>query len=112
RCRANLGGRDVDGGVRDRPTGGADRTGTARRLGLGSAAAGRFTGGEVIGMGDSATAWVDLYWLPLGAGGRFVRRNGRAYEWLMSRREHRAAQDLYHCGLMVCSDEILHAVEM
>ena len=25
---------------------------------------------------------VDLYWLPLGAGGRFVRRNGVIYEAL------------------------------
>jgi hypothetical protein len=27
-------------------------------------------------------ARVDLYWLPLGAGGRFVRLNGKAYEAL------------------------------
>lgn len=25
-------------------------------------------------------AGIDLYWLPLGAGGRFVRFNGRVYE--------------------------------
>jgi hypothetical protein len=25
---------------------------------------------------------VDLYWLPLGAGGHFVRLNGRIYEAL------------------------------
>ncbi|HEX6229829.1 MAG TPA: hypothetical protein VFZ41_10265 [Solirubrobacterales bacterium] len=29
-----------------------------------------------------ATAAVDLYWLPLGAGGHFVRLNGRIYEAL------------------------------
>lgn len=60
----------------------------------------------------STPAWVDLYWLPLGAGGRFVRRNGRAYEWWVARREHRAPLDLYHCALMVRADEVTYAVEM
>jgi hypothetical protein len=32
---------------------------------------------------------VDLFWLPLGAGGRFVRSNGRFYEALAARLEHR-----------------------
>ena len=30
---------------------------------------------------------VDLYWLPLGAGGWFVRLNGRAYEALVAARD-------------------------
>ena len=30
-------------------------------------------------------ATVDLYWLPLGAGGHFVRLNGRLYEALAAR---------------------------
>jgi hypothetical protein len=30
-------------------------------------------------------AAVDLYWLPLGAGGHFVRLNGRIYEALAAR---------------------------
>ena len=59
-----------------------------------------------------ADAWVDLYWLPLGAGGWFVRRNGRAYEWVVARREHRRPQDLYHAGLLVRHDGIGYAVEM
>jgi hypothetical protein len=46
-------------------------------------------------------AAVDLYWLPLGAGGRFVRLNGRAYEALMARLERRRAGDLYHSALQV-----------
>lgn len=29
---------------------------------------------------------VDLYWLPLGAGGHFVKLNGRAYEAVKARR--------------------------
>jgi hypothetical protein len=46
-------------------------------------------------------AYVDLYWLPLGAGGHSVRYNGRAYEWLVAHRERREPRDLYHAGLQV-----------
>jgi hypothetical protein len=44
---------------------------------------------------------VDLYWLPLGAGGWFVRLNGRIYEAIQARRERRNALDLYHSALEV-----------
>jgi hypothetical protein len=44
---------------------------------------------------------VDLYWLPLGAGGRFVRSNGRIYEALAARLQHRDRVDLYHAALEV-----------
>jgi hypothetical protein len=47
------------------------------------------------------TTGVDLYWLPLGAGGHFVRLNGRAYEALAARLQCRAACDLYHSALEV-----------
>lgn len=63
-------------------------------------------------MAGSTAAWVDLYWLPLGAGGQVVRRSGRAYEWCAARREHRAALDLHHCALLVRRDETTYAVEM
>ncbi|MBO9532271.1 MAG: hypothetical protein J7513_04765 [Solirubrobacteraceae bacterium] len=42
---------------------------------------------------------VTVVWLPLGAGGRFVARNGRAYERLLARREGRVAQPLFHAAL-------------
>jgi hypothetical protein len=58
------------------------------------------------------TAWIDLYWLPLGAGGHVVRWNGRLYERLSARRHHRPALDLYHAGLMVTSGGITYAIEM
>ena len=48
-----------------------------------------------------AAAAVDLYWLPLGAGGHFVRLNGRLYEALAARRQRRPAYDLYHSALQV-----------
>ena len=44
---------------------------------------------------------IDLYWLPLGAGGHCVRVNGRVFEAVLSRLEHRAACDLYHAALEV-----------
>jgi hypothetical protein len=58
------------------------------------------------------TGWVDLYWLPLGAGGHFVRFNGRVYERLSAWRAHRAPLDLYHAGLMVGFGDETYAVEM
>jgi hypothetical protein len=48
-----------------------------------------------------ATAAVNLYWLPLGAGGRFVRRNGRVFEAVAARLAGRSACDLYHSALEV-----------
>ncbi len=44
---------------------------------------------------------VDLFWLPLGAGGRFVRFNGRAYERLVATAARRPPLDLYHAALEV-----------
>ena len=46
-------------------------------------------------------AYVDLYWIPLGAGGWFVRRNGRLYEALMALRDGRTRHDLNHSALEV-----------
>jgi len=44
---------------------------------------------------------VDLYWLPLGAGGHSVRLNGKVYEAIAARVAHRAPCDLYHSALEV-----------
>jgi hypothetical protein len=60
-------------------------------------------------MGDG---WIDLYWLPLGAGGHCVRLNGRAYEHLAAWHQHRAECDLYHSALQIHSDGTTYAVEM
>src|ERR687888_2416811 len=49
---------------------------------------------------DSQAA-VDLYWLPLGAGGHFVRMNGRVYEALAAWRGKRPRRALYHSALIV-----------
>jgi hypothetical protein len=44
---------------------------------------------------------IDLYWLPLGAGGHSVRLNGLVFEWVVARLERRTACDLYHSALEV-----------
>jgi hypothetical protein len=44
---------------------------------------------------------VDLYWLPLGAGGHSVRLNGRVFEAVAARLERRTRCDLYHSALEV-----------
>lgn len=52
-------------------------------------------------IGSGAGHGVDLYWLPLGAGGHFVRLNGRVYEAITAWRERRRAFDLYHSALQM-----------
>ena len=54
---------------------------------------------------------VDLYWLPLGAGGHSVRLNGRVYEAVAARAHGRPACDLYHSALVVCVPEGRFVVE-
>jgi hypothetical protein len=54
---------------------------------------------------------VDLYWLPLGAGGNFVRFNGHVYEAIKARLDRRPACDLYHSALQIVVPEGRYAVE-
>ena len=58
-----------------------------------------------------AKAAVDLYWLPLGAGGHFVRLNGRIYEALAARLQRRPRRDLYHSALQVQVPEGTYVIE-
>jgi hypothetical protein len=44
---------------------------------------------------------IDLYWLPLGAGGHSVRLNGKVFEAIAARLSHRGRSDLYHSALIV-----------
>jgi hypothetical protein len=50
---------------------------------------------------DEAPTSIDLYWLPLGAGGHSVRLNGRVYETVAARVGRRPVCDLYHSALEV-----------
>jgi len=55
---------------------------------------------------------VDLYWLPLGAGGHSVRLNGRVYEAIVARAERRRRCALYHSALEVHVPEGRFVVEV
>jgi hypothetical protein len=55
---------------------------------------------------------VDLYWLPLGAGGHSVKYNGRVFEWIAARVQHRPRCDLYHSALEIMLDRERWVIEM
>ena len=55
---------------------------------------------------------MDLYWLPLGAGGHSVRLNGRVYETVAARLDRRRVSDLYHSALIVRLPEGSFVIEM
>ena len=55
---------------------------------------------------------VDLYWLPLGAGGSVVRLNGRAFEALAALAARRRPLDLYHAALELASPEGRFTIEI
>jgi hypothetical protein len=54
---------------------------------------------------------VDLYWLPLGAGGHSVRLNGRIFERVVAWLERREALALYHAALCVVVPEGSFVIE-
>lgn len=62
-------------------------------------------------MGPPAS-WVDLYWLPLGAGGHVVRWNGRLYEALAAHHAHRRRAKLFHAALEVHHEGERYVIEM
>ena len=63
-------------------------------------------------MRTAHTAAVDLYWIPLGAGGHCVRFNGRVFEAIEAARAHRPRCDLYHAALVVECDGDRHTIEI
>jgi hypothetical protein len=56
-------------------------------------------------------ASIDLYWLPLGAGGHSVRLNGKVFEAVAARLERRDRCDLYHSALEVYVPEGRFVIE-
>jgi hypothetical protein len=54
---------------------------------------------------------IDLYWLPLGAGGHSVRLNGLVFEAIAARLQHRGRADLYHSALEVNVPEARFVIE-
>jgi hypothetical protein len=53
----------------------------------------------------SSVAAIDLYWLPLGAGGHSVRVNGKVFEAAAALLAGRKRRDLYHSALRVTVPE-------
>jgi hypothetical protein len=63
-------------------------------------------------METSRTAAVELYWIPLGAGGHSVRFNGRVFEAIEAAHQHRQRCDLYHSALVVELDDERYTIEV
>ena len=57
-------------------------------------------------------AAVDLFWIPLGAGGHSVRFNGRVFEAVAAVRAHRVRCDLYHSALVAELGGRRHTIEL
>jgi hypothetical protein len=55
---------------------------------------------------------VDLYWIPLGAGGHSVRFNGLVFEAIAAALARRPRCDLYHAALIVTLDGDRHTIEL
>ncbi len=55
---------------------------------------------------------IEVYWIPLGAGGSgFVRLNGRIYEWFKAGLDGRPKLDLYHTAMQVRTPRGRYVVE-
>jgi hypothetical protein len=63
-------------------------------------------------MPSERTSSIDLYWIPLGAGGRSVRFNGRVFEAIAAARHRRPRCDLYHAALIVHVDGERYTIEL
>jgi hypothetical protein len=63
-------------------------------------------------MQPSHSAAVELYWIPLGAGGHSVRFNGRVFEAVAAASQHRRRCDLYHAALVVDLDGDRYTIEL
>ncbi|QOC26698.1 MULTISPECIES: hypothetical protein [Microbacterium] len=57
-------------------------------------------------------AHADLWWLPVGAGGRVVVRTSRWWESLRALRARRAPRPLFHAALEVFDGEAGYVIEM
>jgi len=63
-------------------------------------------------METTTAAAVDLYWIPLGAGGHSVRFNGQVFEAIAAACQHRHRCDLYHAALVVVVDGDRYTIEI
>lgn len=61
---------------------------------------------------DQVGPYLELWWLPVGAGGRVVVHTSRWWELLRARREHRRPRPLFHAALEACDGENRYVIEM
>ena len=59
-----------------------------------------------------ASASLDLYWIPLGAGNRVVQFSGRTFEAIAAKWGRRRPCDLYHTALVATLDADEYFIEM
>lgn len=88
--------------------------GTKAVQGTGAASSRRRSGFRRIAEDAAVAGWqaaIDLYWLPLGAGGHSVRLNGKVFELFAARAERRDRCDLYHSALQVYVPEGRFVIE-
>jgi len=57
-------------------------------------------------------SYADLWWLPVGAGGRVVVRTSRWWESLRALRARRSPRPLFHAALEVFDGEAEYVIEM
>lgn len=62
--------------------------------------------------GGAVDTAIDLYWIPLGAGGHSVRFNGIVYESLTAAVQRRPRHDIYHSALELRMPGGIYTVEM
>jgi hypothetical protein len=55
---------------------------------------------------------LQLWWLPVGAGGHVVIHTSRWWELVQARRHHRRPQPLFHSALIVDAGNVEHVIEM
>lgn len=58
------------------------------------------------------TGHADLWWLPVGAGGRVVIHTSRWWESWRAGREHRSPRPLFHAALELTQGTTRHVIEM
>jgi len=63
-------------------------------------------------MQTASPAAVELFWIPLGAGGRCVRFNGRVFEAVAAARRHRPRCHLYRAALVIAFDGATYTIEI
>jgi hypothetical protein len=62
-------------------------------------------------MTDASPSYIELFWLPLGAGGHSVRLNGLVFEAGAARWARRSRLALYHSALVVQASEGRFVIE-